>query len=386
MSRHIALLSLFLPVLAHADSEPWLGAYIHMAHCFDASAPEDQREASIAAVLDEMKRSGLQTIVPYATTSAGQAHYSSAVVPTCTYGDWDPLSVFVRQARLRGLDVWVAVPMLVCGHDAPLGILAEHSEWALRGEQDEPLGYISPGSPEARDWLVSVVEEIVTRYKPDGILLDYLRYPNRPADVDAKSRARFLEQSASGSYDLKDRGESEFQAFKETCLTELMSAIHDRVQSVAPGVNLGIYTWGAHVAQGHYVAQAWPEWVRAGYLDLVNVSGYYYPKKYGDDFMKEFRKAMRDASVLVENSPNRPLMTFALGVRTSHGEVSSAGQIKGYLDAAREEGYNGAAVFTLSYLLPYLDACIEEDYLKAYTDGTSSGSQSQTPIPSSEEQ
>lgn len=368
MNRYFAILLLLWPIMVHADTDPWLGAYIHMAHCFDASAPEDQREASIAAVLDEMKRSGLQAIVPYVTTSAGEAHYPSAIVPKRTFGDWDPLGVFVRKARARGLAVWPAVPMLVCGHDMPRGILAEHPEWALQGDEGEPLGYISPGSPEAREWLISVVEEIVTRYRPDGLMLDYLRYPNRPADLDAGSRARFLEQSASGAYHLTDRGDSEFQAFKEACLTELMGAVHARVQALAPGVQMGLYTWGAHVSQGHYVAQAWPGWVRSGYLDVVNVSGYCYPKNYGEDFMSVFSSRLRDASALVENSPRRPLMTFALGVITSHGEVASATQIKGYLDAAREAGYDGTAVFTLSYLLPYLDACLDESYLGAYTD------------------
>jgi len=371
MSRCLTLLALVWLLTPLSGAEPWLGAYVHMAHCFDASAPEDEREASIASVLDDMKRSGLRIIVPYATTSAGEAHYRSEIVPKKSFGNWDLLGVFVREARARGLEVWPAVPMLVCGHDAPMGILAEHPDWALRGEDGEPLGYISPASPEARAWLVSVVAEIVTRYQPDGLILDYLRYPNRPADLDVQSRLRFLERSESEEYDLRDRAGTAFQAFKEECLTELMRAIHERVQSISPGVQIGIYTWGAHVSQGHYVAQPWPAWVREGYLNVVNVSGYCYPRNYGDDFMNVFRSRLRAAAALVEDSPNQPVMTFALGVRTSHGEVESSTQIKTYMDAAAEEGFDGVAVFTLSYLLPYLDACLAEDYLGAFTSGVS---------------
>lgn len=347
-------------------AEPWLAAYVHMPQCFPASGAQEEREASIGAALDDMKRSGLRIILPYVSTSAGEAHYPSTVIAKRAYGEWDPLGVFVREARARGLEVWPAVPMLISGHDAPKGILAEHPDWALRDAKGQATGYISPGAAGAREWLVSVIDEIVTRYQPDGLLLDYLRYPNQPVDFDAETRARFLQETGREDYDIRDRKDVQLQAFKEECLTELMGAIHKQLQETRPQVKIGLYTWGAHVSREHYVAQNWPEWVRRGYLDVVNVSGYCYPKNYGDAYLDEFRKRCRDAVACVEHVERHPVMTFALGVKTSHGEVTSAQEIGVYMKPAREEGMDGLAVFTLSYLRPYLDAFIEGDSLREF--------------------
>jgi hypothetical protein len=229
------------------------------------------------------------------------------------------------------------------------------------------MGYISPGSPDARQWLASVLEEIAMRYQPDGLFLDYLRYPNQPVDLDEASRARLLSETGRDSYDVRDHEDAAFQTFKERCLTELLHAVHDRVRAVAPYTQFGLYTWGAHVAKNHYVAQPWPVWVGDGLIDVLNVSGYCYPRNYGADYLAVFRSRLSEAAALAVDGPKRPVLTFALGVRTSHGEVESASQIKGYIDAAHESGYDGVAVFTLSYLLPNLDACIAEDYLGALT-------------------
>ena len=38
--------------------------------------------------------------------------------------------------------------------------------------------FLDPANPYVQDFVVKLADEIITRYKPDGINLDYIRYPN----------------------------------------------------------------------------------------------------------------------------------------------------------------------------------------------------------------
>ena len=48
----------------------------------------------------------------------------------------------------------------------PVSSLSEHNGY-----------FLDPANPEVQKYLLTLLEEIITRYKPDGINLDYIRYP-----------------------------------------------------------------------------------------------------------------------------------------------------------------------------------------------------------------
>ncbi|MCA9011957.1 MAG: family 10 glycosylhydrolase, partial [Planctomycetaceae bacterium] len=241
----------------------------------------------------------------------------------------------------------------VCGNENPTGILKEHPDWALRHPDGTPLGYISPAHPEARQWLASVADEIVRKYQPDGIMLDYIRYHNRPLLLDPAADQRFHASLPEGT--TPEQEKQLMQQFKEDELTELVRLYSETVRTAHNGTRLGIYSWGPHVAENHQIAQCWPRWVQEGYLDLVNVSGYYHHDKYGEKYLPMFEQKMRSA-VELNRGTGRPVpLSFALGVETSHGRVHSADDIRIYLNRAAEAELDGFVAFTWNTLLPYLD-------------------------------
>jgi hypothetical protein len=160
------------------------------------------------------------------------------------------------------------------------------------------------------------------------------------------------------------------QAFKEQGLTDLAGMISRDLRGVKPDIRIGIYSWGAHVAQSHPVAQCWPVWVRKGYIDMVSPSGYCYEKNCGKDYLKVFEGRMRDAMRLMKELRMPEKLTFTLGVKTSHGQVSGARDIEGYLRIAREAGIRGVAIFTWTYLQPYLEDVVREGCLQRFVEAS----------------
>lgn len=339
---------------------PFLGAWIHVHALFNPNDSREKKEESIARSIENCRRSGLKSVIPFALNSSGDACYPSSIVPKKAYGDWDPLGVIIREARSRGLQVYIAVPTLVCGHKEPKGILIEHPEWALQGQEGKILGYMSGANPDVRQWIVSVIQEIVRKYQPEGIILDYLRFPNQVSDVDPESRKLFLSESGLSDYDPSDHKDSPWQKFKESSLVDLAGLIRKGVDEVDPKVELGLYTWGPHVAKNHYVAQDWPSMVEKGYITLVNVSGYLYKGNYGDNFLDEFDKRLKQSIALLPTGKDAIRLAFVLGVITSHGKVESEGEIEAYLHHARAVGVEGISVFTLSYLEPFIDDLLKK--------------------------
>lgn len=348
---------------ASRPAPPFAGAYIHMPMLLKRAADDAGRRRVIRDELAHFRAAGLRVLMPYVTTTSGAAMYESRIIPVREMKDCDPLALLRAEARKQGLDVWPVICVIPAGDKEPKGILKEHPEWALRDREGKPLGYVSPAHPKACEWLVSVVREIVTRYEPQGLLLDYLRYPSQVVQFDAESSARFEKESA-GEADPK----AAMQAFKERELTELARMISEEARRLRPAIRIGLYTWGPQVTKSHNVAQAWPIWAERGYIDLLNVSGYCYRDNYGDKYLAAFEDRMKEAASLVKKAGGRAELTFALGVRTSHGAVPDAKAIGDYLRIARGAGVKGVAFFTWSYLAPYRDEVNRAGYLKTFLD------------------
>ena len=357
---------------ADARDKPIMGAYIHMYQCYNAEDELAARERSIAEELGRLKGAGITSISPFAWTSMGVARYDSKLFPPRADEDWDLLGVFVREARRLGMEVHIATPTLVCGYKKTEGILKVHPDWALRSTEGELVGTISPGHPDARKWVIDVHAEIVRKYKPDGLLLDYLRYPG-VNEMDPVSGAEFEACHPKDSFATAEERAKKLHQFKERKLTELMGMIHEELRKVDPKLKITIYTWGPYVVQGHALAQNWGDWAKRGYIDQVNCSGYIYPtyfqKQWGSDYVEAFKGIMTASAKILEQAGGKTELTFALGVKTSHGQVKTIADIATYLRASQELDMDGVIFFTGSYIQPFLPPLAEAGVLEAYVKG-----------------
>ena len=354
-SISVTILSMLIYVGAYASDipQPLRASYFHPIRVIPPAGTPEEQSTAIRTALDRFVSSGFNAIFPYFTGSSGDAYYCGSLHATRVYGERDPMGQLIQEARKRNIQVYPVICATVCGNENPAGILLEHPDWALRHPDGSLLGYISPAHPEARQWLASVADEIVRHYQPDGIMLDYIRYHNRPLLLDPAADQRFHASLPEGT--TPEQEKQLMQRFKEDELTELVRLYSKTVRVAHPGTRLGIYSWGPHVAANHQIAQCWPRWVSAGYLDLVNVSGYYHHDKYGEKYLTMFEQKMRSA-VELNRGTGRPVpLSFALGVETSHGQVHSAEDIRIYLNKAAETELDGFVTFTWNTLLPYLD-------------------------------
>lgn len=342
---------------------PLLSAWVHLYNLLRRLPTRMQRERAIDETLEGHLTAGMNAIVPFVTGTSGDASYPSEIIQSRPFGVWDPLAYLIQSADKRKIDVYPAFCSLVSGHDNPSGILKQHPEWASRKPDGNPMGHICPTHPKARDWVTSVVAEVVKRYPTKGVMLDYLRYYNRPSLLDSASASEF----AAGRRGHESQPEKEaLQAYREAGITQLARQISETVRSLRPSLKIAMYSWGPHVARNHRVAQPWPLWSREGYVDNVSICGYCYPDNYGENYLEVFSRRIGDAVKLNRNTCGQAQVTFSLGVSTSHGKIREASWIDDYLTRAAKVGATGTSIFTWSYLQPYLAEVNRRGYFTAF--------------------
>lgn len=162
--------------------------------------PTEKTEKDIIAALDKLQCAGIDNIF-LETYFHGKTIFPSHTMQAYgftpqyeKYAGIDPLEIWIREAHKRGMKVHTWFETFYAGPQNPdtnpQSILAMNPSWGNKTRKDADLltpsrnpsehnGYfLDPANPYVQDFVVKLLEEIATRYKPDGINLDYIRYPN----------------------------------------------------------------------------------------------------------------------------------------------------------------------------------------------------------------
>ncbi len=159
--------------------------------------PTEKNEAQIRVSLDTMKNAGINNVF-LETFYHGKTIFPSKTMANYgfttqneQFAGFDPLKVWINEAHKRNMKVHIWFQSFYVGNIPPSGtsILAIHPEWGNKTKADyasygatrstsEHNGYfLDPANPEVQNFLTELINEIICKYCPDGINLDYIRYP-----------------------------------------------------------------------------------------------------------------------------------------------------------------------------------------------------------------
>lgn len=202
-----------------------------------------KREATV--ILDRAQNMGLNVIYLQVRPSS-DAMYHSDIEPLSYYltGDkanvddsFDPLTYWIDEAHKRGIELhaWLnpfRVLQRMTSVTAESHISKRKPEWTfVYGDKM----CLNPGIPEAREYVRSVVEDIVTRYGVDGIHLDdyFYPYPVKGAQIDD-----------SAQYAKYNTGDLSLADWRRQNVTQLISDLSTTIHNAKPWVRFGISPFG----------------------------------------------------------------------------------------------------------------------------------------------
>lgn len=262
----------------------------------------------------------------------GDAYYTSSLEPRAEGldGSFDPLEQLVRAGAAVGVRVhaWGNVFFAWSSKEGALPnsanhLVNRHPEWLLRpggrGNQRgggpagvkylDPVGgsdwegiYTDPKNAAAREHTLAVFTEIVSRYRVEGFHYDYVRYPQVTYADSPDDHA---------------------------AVTALVLEGAKRLRAARPGIVISAAVFPDPDVARDRVLQRWPEWAKAGLVDLL------CPMAYRRDTEEVARLLSKARAAAPKTRMWGGLMGYA-GERTL---------LRDQVRAAQEAGCEGAILF-----------------------------------------
>lgn len=278
-------------------------------------------KSGIRHFMDLIEDAGFNEIIVEVKTMQGKAMYFSDILEYQTEAggvtverDWDYLQYFIDQAHERGMTVLAASTVFpdyrdewaqyCCIEHLPEGLKS------IRESKDGMFPFLNPVYPEVRELVMSVCEEIVTKYDVDGLVLDYCRYQNANSDFSEASRKAFEEYAgvtcSDFPYDIYyyPEGETDKNEYKpsthynkwiewrSSVIQGYVKEIGERIKAIKP--DLSFQYWAAAWWPLPATAQNWasqkytnfpywwatPDYYKTGFAEYLDVfqNGAYYSK------------------------------------------------------------------------------------------------------------
>lgn len=251
-----------------------------------------QQQQALKDKLDKLKSLGINTVF-FQVKPDATALWPSKILPwsdmlTGKIGEdpgYDPLQFMLDEAHKRGIKVhaWFNPYRVSVNTKAstvaelnrtvslhPASVFVLHPDW-IRTSGDRFV--LDPGIPEARDWITSIVSEVVARYPIDGVQFDDYFYTESPGSAlnDNQTYGRYGQGFAS---------KADWRRHNTQLLIEQVSRT---IKQLKPDVQFGVSPAGvwrniSHDPAGSATrgAAAYDEsyadtrrWVQQGLLDYI---------------------------------------------------------------------------------------------------------------------
>jgi uncharacterized lipoprotein YddW (UPF0748 family) len=217
----------------------------------------EQQRATLLAIIERHVEMRMNAVV-FQVTSRGNALYYSERLPwawrmTGTMGQdpgWDPLQFIIDESKKRGLEVHAWYNVFNVGTRGqgdseynqymsttePEHVIKSNPDWVK-----EVSGgfWLNPGIPEARQWSVENVLEIVENYDVDAVHFDFARYP--AAFSDDTSTRNTHDPDFVGAMD----------AWRRNNVNEFQRDAFAAIQEIKPWVKVGTSPFG-HYQRSSY--------------------------------------------------------------------------------------------------------------------------------------
>lgn len=290
----------------------------------------------------ELERAGFNMVLPNMLWG-GAAHYASDVLPRSATFErcGDQIEQCVAAAHRHKLEVHVWKVNWNLGSAAPKAFVEKlrSAGRTIVTVHGEPMDWLCPSHPENFRLELDSLLEVARKYAVDGLHFDYIRYPGPEGCYCDGCRERFEKESKKpvakwpadcASGERKD----EYRDWRCQQITRLVAAVRTETKKIRPGLKLSAAVFSAYPSCKEGVAQDWPQWVRAGYLDFI------CPMDYTESDA-HFENLVENQLQLIEK---RIPMYPGIGATASRVTLG-ADRVAGQVDLARRLGAAGFTVF-----------------------------------------
>ncbi|MCX5677690.1 MAG: family 10 glycosylhydrolase [Candidatus Omnitrophica bacterium] len=235
---------------------------------------------------------------------ANKAWFPSKIADSSPYQEClknlseDPLALLIKEAHANGIEVYAWMNMLSLGANKDAVFLKKYGpdiltrnlkkKRALRDYKIDNQFFLEPGDLRVREELLGVLGEVLSAYPGlDGVLFDYIRYPDKdpvygytPMNIE-----RF--KKATGNKTI-DESSKVWKDWKRDQVTEVLRLLVDRARKARPSIKISATGCMPYSRAYLEAFQNWPSWIDRGLVDYVTVMNY---SPHPDEFEQWIVKA-----------------------------------------------------------------------------------------------
>ena len=196
----------------------------------------------------------------------------------------DPFAFLIKEAHTSGIEVYAWFNMLTLSNNKNARILKKYGPEILTRNlkpkkkiEDYKIDsqyFLEPGDPRVRAELIAIVEEVLHAYpKLDGVLFDYVRYPDeKPAyGYTPINIERF--KKATGLKVVEEKSDA-WKNWKCRQVTEFLEMLVKRTHSLRPNIHIAATGCLPYVRAQYEAFQDWPSWLQSGLAEFVILMNY----------------------------------------------------------------------------------------------------------------
>ena len=219
------------------------------------------QQAELITILDNLKTNGYNTVF-LQVRSECDALYNSAIEPwgyylTGTQGLapnplWDPLSFAITEAHKRGLDLHAWLNPYRAKTTSTYTTSANHitvtqpTWWFTSSANAQKI--LNPGLPAVNNYIISIVQDIATRYDVDGIHFDDYFYPDGGMNTN---------QDAQTYSDNNPKNIATIADWRRDNVNQMIAGTYDAIQSINA-------KWNKNIVFGVSPAGVWKSGIPTG--------------------------------------------------------------------------------------------------------------------------
>ncbi|MFZ9718143.1 MAG: glycoside hydrolase family 10 protein, partial [Chitinophagaceae bacterium] len=252
----IVVMATFIYTKTAAQSSPkhelravWLTTFVNIDWPSANNLSTANQQAQLTTMLDQLQAAGINAVF-FQVRSQCDAMYNSSIEPwsadlTGMQGrapspNYDPLEFLIAASRQRGIEVhaWFN-PFRAVSNFNNIGSFSTNHvartkpEWLLAQGN---LRILDPGIPQVRDYVISVVMDLLRRYDVDGIHYDDYFYPYPPTSGSAFNDDATFAANA--------RGFTNRQDWRRDNINLFIQRSNDSIRNVKPWVKFGVSPFG----------------------------------------------------------------------------------------------------------------------------------------------
>lgn len=254
MKRNIVL-SLLLLLISYtsiqATTPPkreFRGAWIQAVNGQFIGMSTEELQQTLTSQLNALQQAGINAII-FQVRPEADALYMSYYEPwsrylTGTQGVapepyWDPLQWMIEECHRRGMELhaWINPYRAKTKNTKELGLKHPYKSNPERFVSYDDMLIFNPALQENRDYICTIVTDIVKRYDIDGLHIDDYFYPYPTPGIEFDDEASFIADPRG----FTDKGD-----WRRDNVNLLIEQLHHTIRNVKPWVKFGISPFGIY--------------------------------------------------------------------------------------------------------------------------------------------